>query len=233
MSISYELAFWKWKIMLSCNGSFLFPKHSLTLKRIFITFSNYQQRLVHFALFKLALNFKSNQFTGKAGFSRGLAQAISNEIQNEDREMPRLQLNLNDSQSEFELNEVGNITKIGAFEILGLQFKAIIRRKLSWVLSAIYTNSKDIGMHEDEKYRLFDKINELRNEKHRLVEDSNSLRMHNDLLISSLKKSTEGAHGISLKMDYLKISSMIRIINKAIVVEYSAIITTLKLNLFD
>lgn len=228
MSISYESALWKWKIVLSSTGAQLSPKHSFFFKRLFAVSHNYQKRLEQFALFKMVLNYKSHPTTTKLNLPQALAKILKSPQNTHSRS---LSLTSTDGKIEYQSNistlapgsiskeEAYSINQIGALEIVFLQFRGIISRKFAWGMSAIKSYCTDVRVYEAEKSRFIEEIMELRYEKHSLLEDNNTLRLHNDSLVTSLENNTMDFQDICLQLDHMRLTGMIRMLSR--LVEYS------------
>jgi regulator of replication initiation timing len=220
MSINFESGFWKWKFVLTRCGKQLNPRHSIFFKRISAIASSYQTRLEQFSLFKLVLNYKTHQLNHRVTLPKAIAQLIKDS--ESDRSDPR------PIQSRDPNMPEENLFRLGALEILFLRLECAKLRRFSWVLSAIYSNFRHFDCFEQERKNFKEKIAEIRYERQSLLEDNNTLRLHNDNLISSLEKNTEDLQEISLTMDYLKINSMVKAIER--VFDYNLLTSFYKLN---
>lgn len=207
MSINFESGLWKWKFIMTRCGKQLNPRHSIFFKRLLAITSNYQTRLEQFALFKIVLNFKSLQLSSsRVTLPKAIAKIIkNNELENKSKAPIHYERIV-----EYGEESGKQVVQIGALEILFLSLNGVKLRKLSWVLSAIYSNFRYIDCFENEKVYFKEKITELRYERSSLLEDNNILRVHNDNLINSLEKNTEDLQEISLNMDYLRLSAMFK-----------------------
>jgi hypothetical protein len=110
--------------------------------------------------------------------------------------------------------EISSLNQMGAFEIFSITVKEILLRKYAWGLASIFTYSQQVGFYDGERSRLIEQITELRYEKHSLLEDNNTLRHHNDSLVSSLEKANDEFQTLSLELDHLRMSAMIRILSR-------------------
>ena len=236
MSINFEGAFWKWKYITTTTGKVINPKHSIVSNRICKICMSYQKRLTQFAYFKLLLHFKSLPHGQKLTLPQALAKLLkpsSSQIPESLSQTPeknpdsRPVSRISESKplenpsnvstlisGNLSKEEVNSMNQMGAFEILSLTFNEIRLRNIAWALSATVTHSKHIGHYDNERSRLMEQIAELRYERHSLLEDNNTLRSHNDNLVISLEKANEEFQTISLHLDHLKVSSMIRILSR-------------------
>ena len=231
MSISYESALWKWKIIISSTGSQLSPKYSLFLKRLLAVSHNYQKRLEQFALFKLVLSYKCHPLSMKLNLPQALAKILKSpreefshtrnhscgSVEGKAMDYPSSISTM--AQSSISKEESLSINQMGALEVVFLQFKEIILRKYTWVFASLCNNSRQVGGFENEKNRFVEQIMELRFEKHSLLEDNNILRIHNDNLVTSLENNNTEFQELCLVVDHLKLTSMIRLLSR--LVEYS------------
>lgn len=221
MSINYESGFWKWKFVLTKCGKQLNPRHSIFFKRISAVASSYQTRLGQYALFKLVLNYKSQQSGHRVTLPKAIAKLIK------DSEVEKTKANEIEKNPELsEENE--KISRLGALEVLFLKLQSMKLKKLSWVLSALYSNFRYSDGFEKERDFFKEKLAKLRYERQSLLDDNNTLRIHNDNLISSLEKNTDSLQEISLSMDYLKMNSMFRAIERVFI--YNLLTSFYKLN---
>lgn len=208
MSINFESGLWKWKFIMTRCGKQLNPRHSIFFKRLLAICSSYQSRLEQFALFKLVLNFKSQQL---ASSRVTLPKAIAKIIKTTETENKQKVPIAYDQIVEYGEKGCNKVIQIGGLEILFISLNCIKLRKYAWALSAIFANFRYIDGFESEREYFKEQITELRYERSSLLEDNNILRVHNDNLISSLERNTEDLQEISLNMDFLRISSMFKI----------------------
>ena len=221
MSINYESGFWKWKFVLTKCGKQLNPRHSIFFKRISAVASSYQTRLGQYALFKLVLNYKSQQ----SGHRVTLPKAIAKLIKDNEGEKTKAAEAVRCPESS---EENGKISRVGALEVLFLQLQSVKLKKLSWVLSALDSNFRYSDGFDKERDLFKEKLAKLRYERQSLLDDNNTLRVHNDNLISSLEKNTDDLQQISLSLDYLKMNSMFRAIERVFI--YNLLASFYKLN---
>ncbi|OMJ81595.1 hypothetical protein SteCoe_17904 [Stentor coeruleus] len=234
MSINFEGAFWKWKYILTHTGTIINPKHSIVLNRLSKVGNNYQRRLGQFTFFKMILHIKSLPFGQKVTLPQVIAKILKT---NGDDSLPPSPEKMFDSRpysavstdikalenpsnvstlaaGSLSKEEVSSLNQMGAFEIFSITIKEIRLRKYAWGLASIFTYSQQVGFYDGEHSRLIEQITELRYEKHSLLEDNHTLRNHNDNLVSSLEKANDEFQTISLELDHLRMSAMIRILSR-------------------
>jgi hypothetical protein len=229
MSVSFEGAFWKWKYIMTKTGNPINPKHSIVIKRLTKVGMNYQKRLAQFAFFKFILFYKSLPFGQKLTLPQALAKILKpdseSNIPSPEKESRPISANSADMKTAenpgyvsnptgLSQEEIKDMNQMGAFEVLSLTVKEVKFRKLAWALSAIFTYSKQVGFYDGERSRLIEQITELRYEKHSLLEDNNTLRHHNDSLVTSLEKANEEFQSMSLHLDHLRLTGMIRLLSR-------------------
>ena len=230
MSINFEGAFWKWKIIMTKTGNPINPKHSVVVKRLCKVGSNYQTRLSQFALFKLILHYKTSAFGHKLTLPQALMKILKPEGESnipspekESRPISAISSEVKTAENPSNVStmagglskeEINSMNHMGSFEILSLTLKEIRLRKIAWALSAVFTYSKQVGFYDGERSRLIEQITELRYEKHSLLEDNNTLRHHNDSLVNSLEKANEEFQTMSLHLDHLRLTAMIRLLSR-------------------
>ena len=229
MSVSFEGAFWKWKYIMTKTGNAINPKHSIVIKRLSKVGTNYQTRLAQFAFFKFILYYKGLPFGQKLTLPQALAKILKPEsdsnVPSPDKESRPISANSADlktaenpayasNPSGLSQEEISSMNQMGAFEILSLTINEIKLRKLAWALSATFTYSQQVGFYDGERSRLIEQITELRYEKHSLLEDNNTLRHHNDSLVTSLEKANEEFQSMSLHLDHLRLTAMIRLLSR-------------------
>jgi len=121
---------------------------------------------------------------------------------------------INPDTSRLSPEEVKQISRQGAGEILGLELRSIRLRQIAIGFASVAEYSKQIGLFEDEKNRLVESINELRYDKHSLLEDNTALRHHNEALIETLEVTNINFEKLSLQLDQMRLGRMVRVISK-------------------